>query len=115
MIYWDADHGIKADLGTRRATGEGLDRYTSIEGIGGSDLADVLIGNGGQNGLYGYLGNDRLLGKGGSDWIYAGPGKDHLDGGPGNDFLHGEKGKDTCLNGERKRSCPVAGPATMGP
>ncbi len=36
---------------------------------------DVLIGNGGQNGLYGYLGNDRLLGKGGNDWIYGGPGK----------------------------------------
>ena len=107
VIYWDAARGITANLATRRATGEGTDRFTSIEGIGGSDHADVFTGNGGPNGLYGYIGNDRLLGKGGNDWIYAGPGKDFLDGGAGTDRLHGEQGKDTCVNGEQQAQLSV--------
>ena len=87
-------------------TGNDVNRIRAALNLLRSDFADVLIGNGGQNGLYGYIGNDRLRAKGGSDWIYAGPGKDYLDGGPGNDYLNGEKGKDTCVHGERERSCP---------
>ena len=98
--------GITANLSTRKATGDGTDRFTAIEGLGGSDYADTLIGNGSGNGLYSYDGNDKLFGKGGNDWMYGGTGRDYLDGGPGNDYGHGETGTDRCVNVERPHSCP---------
>ncbi|MEX2236805.1 MAG: calcium-binding protein [Dehalococcoidia bacterium] len=76
---------------------DGLQR--TVEGIGGTDGADVIIGNpwddrllggedndricglDGNDGLEGDIGNDRLFGQGGNDTLNGGPGNDRLDAG----------------------------------
>jgi Ca2+-binding RTX toxin-like protein len=52
---------------------------TSIENIVGSDLADKLIGNAGDN---------VINGGGGSDWIFGGAGADIIDGGDGRNKIN---------------------------
>ena len=86
-IYWGAAAGVVADLTSpQRNRGEAAgDAYVSIEGLGGSDFADDLRGDGARNGLYGGLGDDLLFGRGGADLLDGGPGADRLDGGGGRD------------------------------
>ncbi len=102
-LYWDAPRGIWADL--RGAQGNGRDRLDGIEGLAGSDFADVLTGDEGHNALYGYRGRDRLRGRGGDDRLFGGRGPDLLDGGPGTDLLDGGAGRDRCVHGEELRRC----------
>ncbi|NBR30095.1 MAG: hypothetical protein EBT83_17075, partial [Betaproteobacteria bacterium] len=47
----------------------GTDVYFNIEGISGTNSADVLTGNAGSNWLRGGGGNDVLDGGGGADWV----------------------------------------------
>jgi len=56
----------------------------------GSPLADLLIGNGG---------NDMLIGSGGDDTLIGGRHHDRLAGGDGRDVLVGLGGRDTLLGG----------------
>ncbi len=72
------------------------DSFLSIEGlvgsgfgdtlIGSSVLADVLLGQDGDDALYGQGGNDQLNGDNGNDHLYGGAGADRLDGGAGFDY-----------------------------
>jgi hypothetical protein len=62
-----------ADLTT---AGLGFDTYRAIEGIVGSDYADVIAGNAANNVLIGGLGDDRLEGDGGADLLTGGGGAD---------------------------------------
>ncbi|CAG0973053.1 hypothetical protein RHDC4_01400, partial [Rhodocyclaceae bacterium] len=87
--------GMVATRGNDRLTGDGSDEI-----IAGWDGNDQIDGNGGNDSLLGELGDDRLYGQAGNDVLMGGAGNDLLDGGAGNDiyiFNRGD-GQDTILN-----------------
>ncbi len=51
---------------------------------------DVIVGDNGDNTIFGGAGNDVLIGKGGDDVIYGGDGDDAISGGKGDDVLFGD-------------------------
>jgi Ca2+-binding RTX toxin-like protein len=59
----------------------------------------TVLGEGGDDRLYGQRGNDSLFGGEGADRLYGGIGDDRLRGGPGDDLLSGGFGADS-LDGE---------------
>ncbi|WP_280139070.1 calcium-binding protein, partial [Pseudovibrio sp. POLY-S9] len=62
------------------------DQLTNITTVFGSHYDDVIVGDDGNNGLFGFSGDDHLEGGAGDDWLNAyGTGADYLDGGAGND------------------------------
>ncbi len=78
VSYFGAAEGVKANLATpsdntNSAVG---DRYTNVEGLRGSDFADILMGNGGNNSLEGSAGDDELYGGLGADTFLGGTGTD---------------------------------------
>ncbi len=95
--------GVNVDLniGGFQFTGAatGFDQLVSIENLTGSNLADTLRGDGGNNVLNGLTGPDQLFGNGGNDTLLGGIGNDQLNGDSGNDFLFGEGGLDTLRGG----------------
>jgi Ca2+-binding RTX toxin-like protein len=104
-----ASQGVHVDLGVAgpQDTGLGTDTLTGVEGLEGSNQADMLIGNGEANALLGLDGNDILDGRGGNDTLQGGDGVDTATyesapagvnaslvagtatGGAGNDSLNG--------------------------
>ena len=95
---------IRANLRTGRVVGNGTDKLRDVEGVLGSFLDDVIIGDENSNSLSGAAGEDLIMGGAGNDLIGAGPFDDDVAGGPGNDTifgatgedeLHGDKGADT--------------------
>lgn len=64
----------------------------------GDGRANILVGNSGDNHLYGGDGADNLNGGAGDDFVYGGLGADTLHGGSGSDDLRGGAGADH-LNG----------------
>ena len=94
VIYSSSDAGVTVNLEAGTGAGghaEG-DVIASVEHIQGSDYADVLIGDGSQNFLYGLDGDDELRGNDGDDWLYGETGADRLEGGGGSDSLYGNPG-----------------------
>jgi Ca2+-binding RTX toxin-like protein len=97
--------------------GRGEVTVFSIEGAEGSEYDDTIGGNGQDNLLSGYTGNDTVDGAGGDDLIYGDHsirevgenplayqyddptlfvhGNDTLDGGAGDDVIYGNGGDDT--------------------
>ncbi|WP_332820866.1 type I secretion C-terminal target domain-containing protein, partial [Pseudomonas sp.] len=72
--------------------------YPDSKSIEGTDLANLLVGDGGENYLFGYGGNDTLLGNDGDDILLGGLGNDTMSGGAGADIFRwqaGESGTDT--------------------
>ena len=72
--------------------------YPDTKSIEGTDLANVLTGDGGENFLFGYGGNDTLVGNDGDDILLGGLGNDLMSGGAGSDIFRwqaGESGTDT--------------------
>ncbi|NDC59801.1 MAG: hypothetical protein EBZ50_13465, partial [Alphaproteobacteria bacterium] len=61
------------------------DQLLRIENVTGTNFADSLIGDGGDNVLRGLSGADTLLGGSGADTLDGGAGADSMDGGAGND------------------------------
>ncbi|MGL6453163.1 Ig-like domain-containing protein, partial [Aeromonas veronii] len=61
---------------------------------------DKLYGGLGDDILFGQGGNDELYGNDGKDILYGGTGSDKLDGGAGNDILRGSLGNDILTGGE---------------
>ena len=91
-------------------------RFSALLGddlIVGSPGIDELLGNDGDDSLFGSLlsaledrspdrlgggrGNDLLNGNGGDDVVFAGAGNDTVNGGQGNDQLLGDRGNDRVL------------------
>lgn len=98
--------GVNIDLNISTAQntgGGGIDVFRSIEGVEGTDFADVLIGNASDNIFSAGAGNDTIYGGGGNDRIYAGFSDggttNYIDGGNGNDILEGSGGADTIVGG----------------
>ena len=85
---------------------------TVIENAIGSDFADTITGNDGDNAIWGndkndYIdaldgddvvwggrNNDQILGRNGDDTLYGDKGADRLQGQNGNDVLYGAQGRD---------------------
>ena len=65
----------------------------NIDGTG-NWLANVLIGNSGDNRIIGANGDDTLVGGAGNDSLVGGNGNDNIAGGTGNDTLAGGPGND---------------------
>ncbi|MBL6954741.1 MAG: calcium-binding protein [Alphaproteobacteria bacterium] len=81
--------GAVVDLGAGTATDGwgGTDTLFNIESVGGSQLDDVIVGDGNDNHLTGGAGNDNIDGAVGHDYVVGGSGNDNLTGGSGNDTL----------------------------
>ena len=81
--------------GIAQFTGNGWDTLIGIEHVSGTRFNDLLIGDGGDNWLWGgtagpvvlQTGNDTILGGGGNDLIEVGAGNHTLDGGAGVDTV----------------------------
>jgi Ca2+-binding RTX toxin-like protein len=59
------------DVANDGAAGEGDNVHSDVEGAGGTDGDDTLIGNGAANSLYGVHGSDLLVGRGGADNLFS--------------------------------------------
>ncbi|HEX2019293.1 MAG TPA: calcium-binding protein, partial [Aurantimonas sp.] len=95
-------NGVVIDL----AAGTGTDGFgntevlSNIDGVRGTQYADLLIGSSGNNDLNGEGGNDVLQGGAGEDLLIGGNGSDLLEGGEGDDQLEGDAGSDTLIGGD---------------
>jgi Ca2+-binding RTX toxin-like protein len=72
-VYVDLEAGLGGEVG-----GPGIDHYSSIENITGSNYIDAIRGDGNAN---------RIRGLGGDDFIEGGDGGDTMEGGTGSDWL----------------------------
>lgn len=70
-----------------------------IEGVEGTNNADVVTGDGAANTLSGLAGNDQLYGLDGEDYLHGGAGADSLFGGNDHDLLVGGEGDDVLVGG----------------
>ncbi|MEM7765982.1 MAG: calcium-binding protein [Pseudomonadota bacterium] len=77
--------------------GTGTERADSIVGNAGDN---VLLGLGGDDSLFGNEGDDTLDGGAGHDFLMGGIGDDIVDGGAGDDLIAGGPGADTLDGGE---------------
>lgn len=67
--------------------------------IGGNLGNDTIAGGSGADRLNGHEGNDVLNGDAGNDTIFGGNGADKINGGSGNDILNGDAGNDVLDGG----------------
>jgi len=88
--------GVEIDLYHEYAyTGSSREEVlVNFENAKGTSYADTVIGDDGDNKLWGMNGNDVVDGRGGKDMVYGGNGNDDLYGGNGADKLIGGKGND---------------------
>jgi Ca2+-binding RTX toxin-like protein len=92
--------GVTVNLnlqGVAQNTGQGMDTLTNIENVSGTAYGDTLIGDGGDNWLWGSTstGQDGLPTGANNDTIDGGGGNDLLMVGAGNHSLSGGGGTDT--------------------
>lgn len=87
VTYEGTSVPVLADLSKGVLFAQGRDRLKNVEGVGGGEADDVLIGDENNNGLLGCGGNDTLVGRGGDDFINVGAGDDVARGGEGEDVL----------------------------
>ncbi|MGH2736956.1 MAG: calcium-binding protein, partial [Actinomycetota bacterium] len=83
--YLGHDRAVRVNLQKGKAKGWGNDRLRGVEHLGGTDYADVFVGDARRNLLFGHGGDDRLYGADGRDFLFPGPGDDVLGGGDGFD------------------------------
>ena len=97
VSYASAAAGVRVNLGLATAqstVGAGTDTLTGFENITGSNYADILIGDAGNNVITGGLGDDQLNGYEGNDTLLGNNGNDRLDGQGGDDTMDGGAGND---------------------
>jgi Ca2+-binding RTX toxin-like protein len=97
IAYLNSDAGVTVNLTTGEAAGgfAAGDQWTGIEGVSGSQLNDLLIGDALANTLIGLEGGDTINGAAGNDTINADAGNDAMNGGAGGDAIDGGAGIDT--------------------
>ena len=89
-VFRDATSPVSADLAAGTAVGEGSDTLAEIEELEGSGLPDTLLGDEGDNGLFGNGGAGEVLrGRGGDDVLGVRSSVD-ADGGEGSDTVNYE-------------------------
>lgn len=104
----------QSDAGAADDTSDADETERSAVAVTAANGADDLLrGTEFANNLFGQAGDDTLIGNGGADWLQGGDGVDRLFGGTGadtalggagNDLLLGEEGGDSLLgNGEDDR------------
>lgn len=79
--YTSSLQGVNVDLtmsGPQSGGDAEGDVLVSIENITGSDYGDDLLGDEGDNIIYGRYGNDYITGNGGADQLHGGPGNDNI-------------------------------------
>lgn len=92
-FFQDATAGVHVDLnleGSAQDTGMGIKTIVNVEHVSGTNFSDTLIGNAGDNWIWGEGGNDSLAGGAGNDLIQLGVGpvsNDTIDGGAGVDTV----------------------------
>jgi Ca2+-binding RTX toxin-like protein len=96
-FFSEAANGCTVDLrlqGQRQNTGAGMDFLVGFENVSGTSKSDVIIGDNGNNILWGSGdgtgapdGFDVLVGNGGNDLIWTSDGDHTLNGGDGIDTL----------------------------
>ncbi|MEY8840840.1 LamG-like jellyroll fold domain-containing protein, partial [Cribrihabitans sp. XS_ASV171] len=93
--------GIRVVLGPAGQPGLGnlTDDLRNIEHVLGSVGDDLLVGSNTANSLNGNKGNDTVAGRGGDDYIVLGRGLDMAAGGAGNDTIETRHGGDLMLAG----------------
>jgi Ca2+-binding RTX toxin-like protein len=90
VAFFTATSGIAVDLriqGVAQNTLLGMDTLVGIEHASGTEFADLIQGNDGDNWLWGENGDDTINAFGGNDLAEVGPGTVIADGGTGNDTL----------------------------
>lgn len=95
--YFDAPGSVHVDLGAGVARGHGSDRIIDVEGAGGSNFDDLLVGDEGGNGLFGQEGADTIRGLASGD--FASGTYDVLSGDDGADLILGGAGDDVASYG----------------
>lgn len=97
VSYVDSATGVTVNLGALAGTGghaEG-DLYSSIEHAAGSLFNDALYGSNTANTLVSDAGDDTIYGGDGDDALFGGSGNDVMAGGIDDDVLQGDAGNDT--------------------
>ncbi len=99
VLYIDAST-VDADLADGEATAtnavaipgaeQSTDDIMRIEDVMGSLGPDTLAGDGSENDIFGFEGDDFLEGRAGDDILLGGGGRDTVDGGSGDDVCDGE-------------------------
>jgi len=109
------------DGGIAKGAAGDKDTLQNISNVDGSSHNDVIVGDGGDNGLFGgkgddhlkgLAGNDALNGDAGNDVLMGGPGDDNLFGGTGNDTIYCQAGHDTAQGGSGDDTLYAEGPST---
>ena len=97
LSYGGSDAGVHVDLaaGTARGGHAEGDIFANVESVAGSEHADTLTGDAGDNHLSGLDGHDTLSGGAGDDVLTGGNGRDRFHGGEGADNMDGGAGRDT--------------------
>ncbi len=96
-----ATQGVSVNLTTGEVTDDfgNSDQVSNIEGVIGSNFADLVHGDENNNTFIARAGNDELYGHGGQDIINGGAGNDTIDGGDGEDTINGDIGDDILTGG----------------
>ncbi|MGH2693907.1 MAG: calcium-binding protein [Actinomycetota bacterium] len=87
VTYEGSSVPVDADLSTGVITAAGRDRVRSVNGVGGGESDDRLVGTDSSEVLFGNGGNDVVIGNGGDDFLNSGAGNDTVEGGDGIDGL----------------------------
>lgn len=87
LDYRSSLQGVKVNLSVNTASGGDAqgDIISNFESVFGSGFVDGLIGSNAANVLRGYVGNDALRALAGNDQLDGGAGADVMQGGKGND------------------------------
>jgi Ca2+-binding RTX toxin-like protein len=100
VSYLGSKQGVRVNLATGLATGQGADKLSDFQNVSGSQRGDSIVGDAAANGLSGNAGNDRIT---------AGAGADFLGGDAGSNRLKGGLGVDYCLEGTGAKKCEIRG------
>jgi Ca2+-binding RTX toxin-like protein len=96
--FFDSTVGVQVSLllqGAAQNTGQGMDLLTKIQHLSGTRFDDLLIGDSGDNWLWGDISAADPATGGGNDTLIGNDGNDLLDAGTGDQVFLGQRGNDS--------------------